>query len=93
MLFIRKNVTKAHGSATQATDISTLDQITGKLIDVSRTHIPVKALMIPLKRVKLRGVLQVNQCSTAQSLCPGIHHKNVVLGRSLISSQVKKTCQ
>ena len=30
--------------------------ITGKVIDVSRTHIPLKALMIPLKRVKLRGV-------------------------------------
>ena len=28
-----------------------------------------------------------------QSRCAGIHHKNVVLGRSLISSQVNKTCQ
>ena len=47
----------AHSSATQATEINTLDQITGKVIDVSRTHIPLKALMIPLKRVKLRGVV------------------------------------
>ena len=27
----------AHSSATQATEINTLDQITGKVIDVSRT--------------------------------------------------------
>ena len=47
----------AHSSATQATEINTLGQITGKVIDVSRTHIPLKALMIPLKRVKLRGVV------------------------------------
>ena len=46
-----------HSSATRATEINTLDQITGKVIDVSRKHIPLKALMIPLKRVKLRGVL------------------------------------
>ena len=51
MLFIRKNVT----SATQVTEVNTLDQITGKVIDVNRTHILLKALMIPLKRVKLRG--------------------------------------
>ena len=38
-----------------------LDQIsTEEVIDV-RTHIPLKALMIPLKRV--RGVVYVNQCS------------------------------
>ena len=37
--------------------IDTLDQITGKVIDVSRTHFPLKALMIPLKRVKLRDVV------------------------------------
>ena len=43
--------------------IDTLDQITGKVIDVSRTHFPLKALMIPLKRVKLRDVVLVNQCS------------------------------
>ena len=41
--------TPAHSSATQVTEINTLDQITGKVIDVSRTHIPLKALMIPLK--------------------------------------------
>ena len=46
------NVT-SHSSATQVTEINTLDQITGKVNDVSRTHIPLKALMIPLKRVKL----------------------------------------
>ena len=43
----------AHSRATQATEIDTIDQITGKVIDVSRTHILLKALMIPLKRVKL----------------------------------------
>ena len=53
----------AHSSATQATEINTLDQITGKVIDVSRTHILLKGLMIPLKGVKLRGVGYVNQCS------------------------------
>ena len=41
----------------QVTEINTLNQITGKVIDVSRTHIPLKALMIPLKRVKLGGVV------------------------------------
>ena len=30
----------AHGSATQVTEINTLDQIIRKVIDVSRTHIP-----------------------------------------------------
>ena len=43
----------AHSRATQATEIDTIDQITGKVIDVSRTHILLKTLMIPLKRVKL----------------------------------------
>ena len=47
----------ANRCATQATEINTLDQITGKVIDVSRRHIPLKALMIPLKRAKLRGVV------------------------------------
>ena len=31
----------AHSRATQATEINTIDQITGKVIDVSRTHIPL----------------------------------------------------
>ena len=44
-------------NATQVTEINTLNQITGNVIDVSCTHIPLKALMIPLKRVKLRGVV------------------------------------
>ena len=44
-----KTYTPAHSSATQVTEINTLDQITGKVIDVSRTHIPLNALMIPLK--------------------------------------------
>ena len=44
----------AYSSATQVTEINTLDQITEKVIDVS-THIPLKAVMIPLKRV--RGVV------------------------------------
>ena len=44
-----KTYKPAHSSATQVTEINTLDQITGKVIDVSRTHIPLKALMIPLK--------------------------------------------
>ena len=47
----------AHSSTTQVTEINTLNQITEKVIDVSRTYIPLKALMIPLKRVKLRGVV------------------------------------
>ena len=55
MLFIReKNYKQAYSSATQVTEINTLDQITEKVIDVS-THIPLKALMIPLKPV--RGVV------------------------------------
>ena len=55
MLSIRKTYKPAHSSSTQATEINTLDQITGNLvIDVSRT---LKALMIPLKRVKLRGIV------------------------------------
>ena len=57
LLFIRKNAGPAHISAAQATEINTLDQITGKVFDLSRTHIPLKVLMIPLKRVKLRGVV------------------------------------
>ena len=40
----------ALSSTTQVTEINTLDQITGKVIDVSRTRILLKALMIPLKR-------------------------------------------
>ena len=63
MLFLRKNVTNPQYSATQATEINTFDQITGKGIDVSRTHIPLKALVIPLKRVNLRGAVYMNQCS------------------------------
>ena len=39
----------AYSSATQVTEINTLDQISSdEVIDVS-THIPLKALMIPLK--------------------------------------------
>ena len=44
-------------SSTQGTEINTLDQITGNVIDVSRTYIPPKALTIPLKRAKLRDVV------------------------------------
>ena len=56
LLFIRKTYKTAHSSAPQVTEINKLDQITEKVIDVS-THIPLKALMIHLKRVKLRGVV------------------------------------
>ena len=53
-----KTCKPAHRSATQVTEINTLHQVSGKVIDVSRTHIPLtEALMIPLKRVKLRGVV------------------------------------
>ena len=52
----RKTYKPAHSSPTQVTEINTLDQITGKVNDVSRTHISLKALMIPLKHVKLKGV-------------------------------------
>ena len=34
-----------------------INQITAKVIDMSLTHIPLKALVIPLKRVELRGVV------------------------------------
>ena len=34
-----------------------INQITGKVIDMSLTQIPLKALVIPLKRVELRGVV------------------------------------
>ena len=77
----------AHSSATQATEINTLDQITGKVIDVSRKHIPLKALMVPLQCVKLRGVVVQDN-----SLCSGFHHKKCGLG-FLISTQVKNTFQ
>ena len=40
MLFIRKKLI----NHSRVTEINTLDQITGKVIDVSRTHIPLKAL-------------------------------------------------
>ena len=52
-----KTYKPAHSSTTQVIEINTLDQITGKVIDVSRTYIPLNALMIPLKRVKLGGVV------------------------------------
>ena len=53
-----KTYKPAHSSATQVTEINTFDQITGKVIDVSRTHIPLtEPLMIPLKRVKFRGIV------------------------------------
>ena len=48
-----KTYKSAHSSAPQVTEINKLDQITEKVIDLS-THIPLKALMIHLKRVKLR---------------------------------------
>ena len=42
----------AYSGATQVTEINSLDQIsTEEVIDVS-THIPLKALMFPLKRVR-----------------------------------------
>ena len=51
-----KTYKPAQSSAPQVTEIHKLDQITAKVIDVS-THIPLKALMIHLKPVKLRGVV------------------------------------
>ena len=56
-----KTYKPARSSATQATEINPLDQITGKVIDASCTYIPLKALMTPLKRVKLRGVVSVSE--------------------------------
>ena len=55
----------------------------GKVIDLSRTLIPLKPLMIPLKRMKLRGsvgepVFKHNHCT------PAFTTKNVVWGRSYI---------
>ena len=51
-----KTYKPAHSSVPQVTEINKLDQITEKVIDVS-TDIPLKALMIHLKRVKLRSVV------------------------------------
>ena len=51
-----KTYKPAHSSAPQVTEINKLDQITETAIHMS-THIPLKALMIHLKRVKLRGVV------------------------------------
>ena len=58
MLFIWKKLINQPTVAprTQVTEINTFDQITGKVNDESRTHIPLtEPLMIPLKRVKFRG--------------------------------------
>ena len=44
--FFGKTYKPTHSSATQVTEINILDQITGKVIDVSRTHISLKALVI-----------------------------------------------
>ena len=52
-----------------------------KLLNGSRephthsTDIPLMALMISLKCVKLRGVVYKLACVETQSLCPGGHHK------------------
>ena len=40
-LFGKKTYKPAHSNATQVTEINTFDQITGKVTDVSRTHIPL----------------------------------------------------
>ena len=53
LFYIGKTYKLTHSSAPQVTEINKLDQITEKDIDVS-THIPMKALMIHLKRMKLR---------------------------------------
>ena len=44
--FFGKTIKPAHSSTTQVTEINILDQITGNAIDVSRTHISLKALVI-----------------------------------------------
>ena len=83
-----------HSSATQATESNALDQITGNVIGVSRTHIPLKALMIDSLET-----CEIEKCSVSEPVFKHNHcaraftTKNVVLGRSLISSHVKKTCQ
>ena len=56
LFYIGKTYKLTHSSAPQVTEINKLDQITEKDIDVS-THIPMKALMIHLKRMKLRDVV------------------------------------
>ena len=73
----QKTYKPAHSNATQVTEINTLDQITGKIIDLGRTHIPLKALTKS----------EIERCSVSEpvfkynSLCPGVHHKKtVVLG-------------
>ena len=89
MLFYEEKLTETSSEwrHSRVTEINTLDQITGKVIDVSRTHIPLKALMVPLQCVKLRGVVVQDN-----SLCSGFHHKKCGLG-FLISTQVKNTFQ
>ena len=88
VIYSEKTYKLAHSSAPQVTEINKLDQITKEVINVS-THIPLKALMIHLKRVKLRGVVFVNQCSNTFNCARDVHHKKCGLG-SLISAQVKK---
>ena len=74
-------------SATQVTEINTLDQITENWY-WREPHIPLEALIIPLKCVReiSEPVLKHN------SLCSSVHHKKCGLG-SLISTQVEKNCQ
>ena len=96
MLFICKTW-PAHSSATQVTDINTLDQMTGKVVDVSRTHISLtfhwRLWWFPWN-VWNWEVVSVNQCSNT-IIVPRRSPQEIWsgLGRFLISSQVKKTCQ
>ena len=62
MLFIRKKTYKpAHSSATQVTKINALDQITGKVIEVSSTHIPAEGFDDSLE------TCEIESCSCSQT--------------------------
>ena len=80
-----KTYKPAHSSAPQVNEINKLDQINEEFINVS-THIPLKALVIHLKRVKWRGVVFVNQCSNTFNCARDVHHKKCGLGSYNIST-------
>ena len=80
-----KTYKPAHSSATRKSLKSTHSTKLLKGYWRKHTHIPLKTLMIPLKRVS-------EPVSKHNSLCSSAHHKKCGHG-SLISTQVKETCQ
>ena len=87
-----KTYKPAYRSATQVTEVNTLDQITEKVIDVNRTHSTegFDDSHEAFERCSVSGPVFKHN-----SLCSSIHHKKCGLGSavgSLISTQIKKTC-